>query len=112
MTSRIVVVVPPELAPGYRLAGVVVAEVGGPQEAEASLVRLLEEGEGGVIAVYEPYYRALPPSLRSRLEESLAPVVVTVPAGLEGDPKPAHRARLAGLLEQAVGYHITFGGDG
>ncbi len=112
MSARVAVVVPAEVATGYRLAGAVVEIAEDAAGASACVSRLLAAGERGVIGVYEPHYAALPAELRDRLEASLAPLVITIPSGLDSGPMPARRARLAGLLERAVGYHITFGGEG
>ncbi len=112
MSARVAAVVPAEVALGYRLAGAVVEVAEDATAAAACVARLLAAGERGVIGVYEPHYAGLPGELRTRLEASLAPLVITIPSGLGTGPRPARRARLAGLLERAVGYHITFGGDG
>lgn len=110
--ARLVVVAPPELAAGFRLAGVETQVVTDPVEAAALLQRLTAEGERGVVAVYEPYLAALPESRRRLLESSIAPVVVALPSGTAAAGAAGRRALLVSRLQQAVGYRITFGGEG
>jgi len=108
-STRIVVVAPPELTPGFKLAGATALEATTVAEAEAAVLDLIGGGERGVIAVYEPLMSRFGPALRDRLIESVAPVVVALPSGLEVEADASRRARLAALLRRAVGYHITFG---
>lgn len=110
--ARLVLVVPPEIGTGFRLAGAGVRLVETAPEAELAVTDLLDSGERGIVAVYEPWFRRFEPGLLSRLEASVAPVVVPVPSGLETEDPELRRARLAELLRRSVGYHITFGEEG
>jgi vacuolar-type H+-ATPase subunit F/Vma7 len=107
-TARVQIVAPGEIAVGFRLAGAAVHVPDDAVGAAATVRALVDGGERGVIAVYEPWFDALEPAERERLEASVAPVVVPVPSGLVAAGGAARRARLAGLLQRAVGYHITF----
>ena len=108
--SRLIVLTTPELAVGYRLAGVATVEVASPAEAEAQLEELLDS-ENGVIAIHAPYFHALGRTLRRRLDALRTPLVVPLPAGLTDDQAEARRERLLRMLRQAVGYEITFGDE-
>lgn len=109
--THLVVVVPPELADGFRLAGVTTYRAQSAEETATIVERLIDDGERGVIAVYEPLLTALPTALREHLEYTLSPIVVGLPSGLEAQSGAVRRARLAGMLQRAVGYHITFGAE-
>lgn len=106
-----VVVIPSELEPGFGLAGVETVVVDDPKEISNALADLMSRGEG-LIAVYEPYLHELADREREAIESSLTPVVVPFPAGLGRRSEESHRARIAAMLSRAVGYHITFGGEG
>ncbi len=106
--ARLVIVTPPELAPGFRLAGVSVVTAHDPDEALGAVERLVAE-EKGVVSVYAPFLEAFAPDLRERLERSVTPVVVAFPAGVAAASPEERRARILGLLQQAVGYQVTFG---
>ncbi len=110
--ARLIIVTVPALEAGFRLAGVTTRPVSSPAEAEDTLRALMTEGQQGVIAVHRPFFERIDPGLRDRLETSITPVVVSLSDGLEAESPQARRARLASLLQRAVGYHIVFeGGD-
>lgn len=106
--ARLRVVAPIELIAGFRMGGASVHGVENANDAAATVDALMVEGERGVIGVYEPWLSEFDEAHRHRLEESVAPVVVAIPSGLETEGGAARRARLAGLLQRAVGYHISF----
>lgn len=108
-TAQLVVVTPPELAPGFRLAGAATRAAVTSEEAQTEVQNLIADGERGVVAVYEPFLSHFPNDVRERLIASVAPVVVPLPSGLAIEGDASRQARLAELLRQAVGYHITFG---
>jgi vacuolar-type H+-ATPase subunit F/Vma7 len=105
--SRLLVLTTPQLAAGYRLAGVTTLEIGSSAEAAVRL-EVLVENEDGVIAVHAPYFEALDRPLRQRLDALRAPLVVALPAGTPADEAQDRRERLLQMLRQAVGYEITF----
>lgn len=107
--THLTVVSPPEMESGFRLAGVGVRVADDAGEAARVVDELVAGGERGVIAVYEPFLAGFDPVRRASWEASLAPVVIALPAGLGAEPIAGRRSRLAGLLQRAVGYHITFG---
>jgi vacuolar-type H+-ATPase subunit F/Vma7 len=101
----------PELAAGYRLAGVAALAVTSPAEAATQLEELVQHEEG-VIAVHAPYFDALDRRLRRRLDALHAPLVVALPAGLTVEQAQDRREQLLEILRQTVGYQITFGEEG
>jgi vacuolar-type H+-ATPase subunit F/Vma7 len=109
--ARLVIVTTPVLEAGFRLAGVDTRVATSPQEAEEAVRVLLAEGERGVISVHRPFFEGIDPGFRTWLESSVSPVVVPLPDGLEDEGPSSRRARIASLLQHAVGYHIVFEGD-
>jgi V/A-type H+-transporting ATPase subunit F len=107
--ARLTMVAPPDLATGFRLAGTDVVTVGSAEEAAAVLERLTVDPEVAVIGVHAPLLDDIEPALRLRLEDLVAPVVVAVPGGGAGIAAGEHRARLASLLQRAIGFRISFG---
>lgn len=106
--TGLVVVVPPELEMGFRLAGVEAVGARGREEASQALAGILDDRGRALVAVYEPFLSAMPASERERLQSSPAPIVVPLPAGLEEHDEESHQARISAMLRKAVGYHITF----
>jgi vacuolar-type H+-ATPase subunit F/Vma7 len=106
--ARLTMVVPLDLAFGFRLAGADVVAVASAAEAAEALERLAADPEAGVIGIHAPFFDAIPPAARLRYEDMVAPVVVAVPLG-SGEGTGDHQARLASLLQRAIGYRISFG---
>lgn len=108
-TAHLVIVAPGVVAAGFRLGGARVVEAADVPEAQRAVLALIDEGERGVIGVHQPWLAEFEVGLQARLESSVAPLVVALPSGIGLPPAEAHRARIAGLVQRAVGYHITFG---
>jgi vacuolar-type H+-ATPase subunit F/Vma7 len=107
--GRLTVVTTPELEPGFRLAGVATRSVDSAAEAAELLHVLLEQsGEGDVVAVHEPFFNALPVSLRRRMDSVASPLVVALPGGAGADVEAERRAQHLRILWEAVGYQIAF----
>ncbi len=109
--ARFSVIVPPELASGFRIAGAEVVESSGVEAARTTLDSVLTEAAPGIIGVYAPFHQALGSTMLERCDRSTQPIVIPLPAGLGTGDGSGHRARIAALLERAVGYHITFSGE-
>jgi vacuolar-type H+-ATPase subunit F/Vma7 len=108
--GRLIIVPPPELEGGFLLAGVEVKRSTDPQSVADFLDQLVNERMEGVVAVHEPYLDALPADRKRRLDHSLTPVVVALPAGVECENEADRRARLLDRLQRAIGFQVTFGG--
>ncbi len=107
--ALLTMVVPTGLADGFRLAGVDVVPVVGAADAATALERLAADPEVGVIGVHAPLLDGMEAAVRRRYEDLVAPVVLAVPAGVPGRAAGDHRARLASLLQRAIGFRISFG---
>lgn len=106
--GRLIVITTPDLAPGFRLAGVTTLPAESPEAVAGLLTRLVDvERESGVIGVHEPFLAALDQRLRRRLDDLVEPIVVAIPAG-DQDRIGWRRGRLADMLERAVGQEMTF----
>jgi len=113
--GHLTVVTTPELEPGYRLAGVATRSVDSADEAAERLSELLDQlddGEGDVIAVHEPFFNELPGALRRRIDSLTSPLVVALPGGEGAYVEAERRAQHLRILWAAVGYQITFEREG
>lgn len=111
--SHLLVLTTDEQTAGYRLAGAeTIACADAAEVAERLLAALDGDRRHDVIAVHEPFHAALSPSLRRRLEETIPPLVLALPAGEGGRPDVDRRERLMQALWQAIGFEITFDTEG
>jgi vacuolar-type H+-ATPase subunit F/Vma7 len=106
---HVTVIVPPELADGYLLAGVHTEQAPTAAAAGETLNWLIAgAGQGGVVAVHPPYLRELGAGWQRRITLADTILVVPLPEGTTaGEPARAGE-NLRDLLARAVGYELTF----
>jgi len=107
--GRLMVITTPDLAPGFRLAGVETFPVESSDTAEQVLRELLEGDEASLIAVRQDLLDSIDPRLRRQVETSYRPLVMLIPGGTPASPGEGRRRYIAELIRRAVGFHITFG---
>jgi vacuolar-type H+-ATPase subunit F/Vma7 len=107
-TPQVTVIVPPDLADGYRLGGVHTEPAGTAAAAATVLNRLISAGPPGVIAVHAPYLRELGGRWQHRLSQPDRVLVVALPEGSRGRDPANSGESLRDLLARAVGYELTF----
>lgn len=106
--AKLTVITNPALAPGFRLAGVQVIAADNGERARNELVRLLDEGDAGIIAVDAPYLSALDYATARRIEAMVKPVVVSLPMGADVLPEQRRSRQIAELIRRAIGIRMTF----
>jgi V/A-type H+-transporting ATPase subunit F len=105
------VVVRPEDALGFRLAGARVEEA--PRGGEAAVFRgLLAEADLAVLAVEEEVLAAAPERLLRRARERGLPVILPFALPRRWSEEGRGRAYVAALIRRAVGYGVKLGGAG
>ncbi|MCF6735547.1 V-type ATPase subunit [Blastococcus sp. KM273129] len=104
-------IVPDETAAGFRLAGTRTVAERDPAVVRELVDAELTGGFGGVIAVAERTWAALPASVRTEWAASTVPLIIPLP--VEDDTAAgSRRARMQELLARSVGYEITFTPEG
>lgn len=106
--AKLTVITNPMLAPGFRLAGVEVVAAASQETAGRELVRLLDEGEAGIIAIDAPYFSGLDYGTARRIEEIVKPVVISLPVGADVLPEQQRSRQIAELIRRAIGIRMTF----
>jgi vacuolar-type H+-ATPase subunit F/Vma7 len=108
-TPHVTVIAPPELAAGYRLAGVRTEQAATAAAAGEVLDRLTAGADRpGVVAVYPPYLRQLGTRRQRRIDQADGILVIALPEG-QVPAGPEHGGEsLRALLARAVGYEFTF----
>jgi vacuolar-type H+-ATPase subunit F/Vma7 len=107
--ADILVIVPPQLADGFRLGGARVWSASDPDSARDLLRVGLDDPDAGIIAVADTYLAALDNRTRRLIEQRYRPVVVGVPTRAGALPRQQRRAYLAELLRRAVGIKVVLG---
>lgn len=99
-------IVGPEMATGFRLAGVRVHEASSADEAREGLDFALEvQNKIGLVVVDEELLTDIPERLRSRCDESAIPLVLPLPLGGGQDPA-GQAAAVQEMVRQAIGFSV------
>jgi vacuolar-type H+-ATPase subunit F/Vma7 len=108
--GRLMVITPPDLAPGFELAGVETFVVEDVDQAETILDQLLRGDEASLIVIRQGLLEAMSPRLQRRVSRSYRPVAIAVPGGIPTLASSGRRQRyLSELIRRAIGFRITFG---
>ena len=100
---KIVVIGDSAMVAGFRLAGVAEAYISEGQEAERTLVSLLDRGNVGIIIIPEVLLTQLDWRLKERLEALARPVVLAVPD--KGGPS-LQAESLREMIKRALGFEL------
>ncbi len=107
MRSKMLVVTSPDLAPGFRLAGVEVAEAATPQEAEKLVEKVILGSDIGMVAVNEDFQRHFSTHLLRLIKEVELPLIIPFPGKESNVWSVQDRLDyVAYLIRSAIGYHI------
>jgi V/A-type H+-transporting ATPase subunit F len=101
---KFVVVTDPDMAAGFRLAGVDVIEVPTLEDAKRILPPLLYRDDTGIVAVNEEFMAVLDNKLMEKLEKSYRPIIIPIPSK---SMKMDRTGYLERLLQRAIGYNIV-----
>jgi vacuolar-type H+-ATPase subunit F/Vma7 len=96
----------PALAPGFRLAGLLVDEVADRNDAGERLLFAAAQPHTGILLVEQALLDAVPEQTRHEVERRAVPILVPVPApAWLGGPSGAEDYILE-LLRRAIGYRV------
>ena len=107
--SKVIVVTHPELATGFRLAGVDVESVSDPKDASEIIRRILwTKSDFGIIAMDEDLASNLDPALAKELDDRGLPFLIPFPAAelytwLRERREMDYTSK---MIRDAIGYHI------
>ncbi|WP_409331594.1 V-type ATP synthase subunit F [Trujillonella humicola] len=109
--ADLLVVVPRDMAAGFRLAGTRTVAESDPARVQELVEAELAAGFRGVVAVAERTWSALPAPVRAEWAARTVPLVIPLPAEDDG-AAGSRRSRMQELLARSVGYEITFTPEG
>jgi V/A-type H+-transporting ATPase subunit F len=106
MSHSVHVLARPQVASGFRLAGMRGDDPLDAPQATARLRDLLHDAAAGVVLLEDSLYDALPPELRAELGRRPLPMVVPVPGPEWGERRTAAESYIVELLRQVIGYRV------
>lgn len=108
--SELIVVIRPELLSGFQLAGVQAFAADDVEVAEELVQNWLDEGQGGLVAIDDGLLTRMRSNLLNRLRRSNTLFHIAIPGGEPLGEEYTRIHRLAEMIRQSVGFHITFEG--
>lgn len=109
--SHLLVVTRPALVPGYQLAGVEAFAARDSAEAQQLITKWLDAGETGLLAVDEAFLADFDQAFLQRLAAAEQLPHMVLPGERPAGAELTGRSRIASMLRQAIGFHITFQGE-
>lgn len=95
-----------ENAEGFRLAGIDVAVVNSPSEAEKKIGKVLAGQGCGLLLVDDGIYEGIGEGFRKRLDREGLPVIVPLPMERGWGMEERGREYLLRLIRRSIGYHM------
>ena len=99
----------PALAPGFRLAGLVVDESDAGEDPSVIGDRLMtaaDNPETGILLIEQALFDAAPEAIRRDLERRAVPILVPVPGPTFAVPGRGAEDYILDLLRRAIGYRV------
>lgn len=109
--SRLLVVTRPSLVAGFHLTGVDAFPAQDVESAQELIGGWLDTGEEGLLAIDEGLLERMEPAFLKRLQASAHLPYLAIPGGRPLGPESSRRHRIAEMIRQAIGFHITFKGE-
>lgn len=106
---KFLIITHPQLAAGYKLAGVDVEEVRSSKEAEQLLQSIVQSGrEYGIIGIDEDLYNQFDDKVIKKIDEWSIPLVVPFPSSdmYQWVRKKREEDYTSSLIRSAIGYQI------
>lgn len=105
MTGDVVVLCRPDVADGFRLAGLEPVRARDAEEATDRLEELRSERDPGVLLVDAVLWDELPERIRAAVEAVPLPMVVPFPPPAWAE-RPAGEEYIVELLRRSIGYRV------
>lgn len=105
--TDLVVVAPPDAAPGFRLAGARTIDASDATAAADAVAELVASGRAALVAVHAGLWAGVPAGVREEWGRRSVPLVLPV-LDEDADAGALRDEALRDLLSRAVGYQITF----
>jgi vacuolar-type H+-ATPase subunit F/Vma7 len=110
--SRLLIVTRSGLATGFELAGVDAYEVEDVETAQELIDDWLDTGETGLLAIDDGLLACMEAAFVRRLEDAENLPYLAIPGGEALGARASRRHRIAEMIRRAIGFHITFKGEG
>ncbi len=109
--SRLLVITRPALVAGFQIAGVETFGAADVESAQEMIDKWLQDSEVNLLAIDEDLLSHMDPAFLKRLRSSERLPFLAIPGGQAVGPDISRKHRIAQIIRQAIGFHITFKGE-
>lgn len=102
--TKILVILDPDAAPGFRLAGAEVWTASNHNEAEHLIKSALNSQKFGIVIIEENFVEKFPSKLQDQILDSTVPLVLTLAVKRTGQVNVEEY--LESIIRRVTGYHI------
>jgi len=106
--SQLFVITRPTLVPGFQLAGVDAHGMDDVESAQELMQKWISAGEVGLLAIDDGLFVRMDESFIKQLESAVHLPYIVIPGGKPLGEEASQKDRIAALIRQAIGAHITF----
>jgi len=109
--SRLILITRPSLVSGFHLAGVEAYGVEDYETAQELILSWKYKGDSGLLAIDDGILANMEKSFLKELDDYEPFLYLSIPMGEPLGPEFSRKHRVAQLIRQAIGFHITFRGE-
>jgi vacuolar-type H+-ATPase subunit F/Vma7 len=109
--SRLLVITHPALAAGFQMAGVETFGVEDVESAQELINDWLEDSDVNLLAIDDGLLSHMDLAFLKRLKSSERLPFLAIPGGQPLGSEISRKHRIAQIIRQAIGFHITFKGE-
>ena len=106
--TQLFVITRPALTTGFQLAGVDAYGMDDVESAQELIQKWIVAGEGGLLAIDDGLFARMDEAFLKRLESAEQLPYIVIPGGKPLGEEASQKSRIAALIHQAIGAHITF----
>jgi vacuolar-type H+-ATPase subunit F/Vma7 len=110
--SRLFVLTRPELVTGFQLAGIDAHPAENVETAQEMIEAWWAAGEEGLLAIDDGLLEKMDPAFVKRMESTARIPYLAIPGGQSLGQEASRKYQIAEMIRRAIGFHITFKGEG
>lgn len=110
--GRLLVLTRPDQMIGFHLAGVDAYAAEDIESAQELIESWIAAGEEGLLAIDDGLFERMDPAFIKRMGSIESMPMIVIPGGEPLGPEASRKYRIAKMIRRAIGFHITFKGEG
>jgi vacuolar-type H+-ATPase subunit F/Vma7 len=110
--DNLIVLTRPALVCGFQLAGVEAYAAADARAAQDLIDQWIKSDKKGLLAIDNSLLSQMDPAFLRRIDKAENFSYISIPSGKQVTSEESIKFRIAEMMRQAIGFHITFKGEG